>query len=210
MIAPQALRVYLIFDPTDATLGPEEMVDAVVAGGVTAVQLRWKGATDREIVQVGRKIAPRLNRAGIPFLINDRIDVAMAIGADGVHLGVDDLPLADARRLGGPDFIIGFSPETDEQIADASAKASYLGIGPFYATQTKLDAGEELGDREFGRRRSLTPLPVVAIGGITADTASNVMQAGADGVAVASAILRAADPRSATRRIRVAVDGHAT
>lgn len=211
MIDPQALRVYLVYDPSTVTsMNVYDTIDAVVAGGITALQLRWKTGTDREIVELAKRIGPRLREAGIPFVINDRIDLALAAGADGIHLGVDDLPLDAARQLGGPGFIIGFSPETDEQIVLASESASYLGIGPFFATQTKLDAGDALGATEFARRRSLTGLPVVAIGGISASNAGDVLAAGADGVAVASAILASDDPGAATRALREATAGAGT
>lgn len=211
MIDSHILRVYLVYDPTTCiSRSVTETIDAVIAGGVTALQLRWKSGTDREIVHLANVIGPRLRERGIPFLINDRVDLALAAGADGVHLGVDDLPLEDARRIAGPGFIIGYSPETDAQIVEAATNASYLGIGPFFATQTKLDAGEALGPGEFARRRALTSLPVVGIGGIIATNASEVMAAGADGVAVASAILGANDPEVATRALRAAVAADAT
>ncbi len=208
MMQVDVLRLYLVFDPTTCTAsGAIETIDAVIAGGVTAVQLRWKDGTDRDIVELANVIGPKLKASQIPFLINDRIDLALAAGVDGVHLGVDDLPLPVARYIGGEDFIIGYSPETDDQIVAAADHASYLGIGPFFATSTKLDAGEALGGTEFARRRSLTPLPVVAIGGITAANATDVVTAGADGIAVSSAILGAADPEAATRELRTALAG---
>ena len=210
MIDPAALQVYLVHDPTVCTSrGVQETIDAAIDGGITALQLRWKNGTDREVLELARVIGPRLQARGIPFLINDRLDLALAADADGVHLGVDDLPLPDARRLAGPDFIIGYSPETDDQIRRATECASYLGIGPFFATQTKSDAGSALGAEEFARRRRLTPLPVVGIGGISTGNAAEVMAAGADGIAVVSAILAADDPAAATRTLlaEVAVGG---
>jgi thiamine-phosphate pyrophosphorylase len=210
-MSPEALRLYLIFDPGICrSLSVDETVSAVIANGITALQLRWKSGTDREIVELARQLGPRLREAGVPFLINDRIDLALAAGADGVHLGVDDLPLPDARQLGGSEMIIGYSPETDDQILAAADYASYLGVGPLFETRTKLDAGEPLGTGEFARRRSLTSLPVVAIGGITPLNATEATAIGADGVAVASAILGVSDPGAATRDFRTALSAVAT
>jgi thiamine-phosphate diphosphorylase len=155
--------------------------------------------TDRAILGLGRALLGVTRPAGIPLIINDRLDLALALGADGVHLGVDDLSIADARRLAGPDFIIGYSPETDDQIVRATGYASYLGIGPLFPTATKPDAGTALGQVEFARRRALTALPVVAIGGISPHNAAQAMSAGANGIAVVAAILGMPDPAAATR-----------
>ncbi|MDQ3655030.1 MAG: thiamine phosphate synthase, partial [Chloroflexota bacterium] len=177
--------------------------------GITCVQIRWKTATDRQLVDLARAIQRLSQPRGIPLIINDRLDIALVVGTEGVHLGVDDVPVPDARRVGEPEFLIGYSPETDSQIAGAAAAgASYLGIGPVYGTATKLDAGPALGTTEFTRRRMLTGLPVVAIGGITADNAAETMAAAADGVAVASAILGSADPAAATRQLRRVLPAH--
>jgi thiamine-phosphate pyrophosphorylase len=184
-----------------------ERVGLAISAGVTMVQLRLKMLSDREVMQIGRQLRTISREAGIPLIVNDRLDIACALNADGIHLGVDDLPVAEARRLAGPDFIIGFSPETDDEIAQAASEgADYLGIGPFFTTTTKGDAGTPLGAAEFRRRRWLTDLPVVAIGGIDAPHAAQPIAASADGVAVASAILAATDVGRATRLLRDAVD----
>jgi len=196
------LQLYLVLDPDLVAGDPLEAARAAMRGGVTMLQLRAKHRTDREILALAEPLADICRREGVPFLVNDRLDLALACGADGVHLGVDDLPLAHARRLGGSTLIIGYSPESDEQIrAAAENGASYLGIGPVFATSTKGDAGEPLGVAEFARRHQLSGLPAVGIGGISVQNAGKVMEAGADGVAVVSAILAHPHPRQATAEL---------
>ncbi len=200
---PATLTLYLIADPDYAVSDISPMVEAAIDRGVTCLQLRWKLGTDRQIVELARKLRVVCTTARVPLIINDRVDIALAIGADGVHLGIGDLPVNDARRLGGSNFIIGYSPESDTDIASAEiAGATYLGIGPMFATSTKSDAGDVLGPVEFARRRSLTSLPVVAIGGINASNASVPMTAGANGIAVVSAILGSDDPGHAAQTLR--------
>jgi thiamine-phosphate diphosphorylase len=197
-------RVYIVAGFRDDLA---RAIHSAIRGGVTMVQLRLKDLSDREALTTARPVMGICRETGVPLIVNDRIDLALILGANGVHLGVDDLPLEDARRLAPPGFMIGYSPETDAQIVTASDRgATYLGIGPVYATSTKLDAGEPLGPTEFHRRRSLTNLPVVGIGGITATTARDVIEHGADGVALSSAILGAAHVESAARSVRIAVD----
>lgn len=206
MFTAASLRLYLVLDPD--LVGVERtpaLIHDVLAAGVTCLQLRWKSATDRAIVDMGRSLLPMCRNADTPLIINDRLDLALAIGADGIHLGVDDLSIADARRLAGPDFVIGYSPESDVDLVAATEHASYLGIGPFEATSTKADAGAALGAEEFARRRVLTPLPVVAIGGLGLANASEPIAAGADGIALVSAILGATDPVDATRQLAQAL-----
>ncbi len=202
MIAPASLRLYLVLDP--AAIGdrnPLELCQKVIEAGVACLQIRWKSATDREIIDLARALLPITSGANVPLIINDRVDLALASGAEGVHLGVDDLPLEDARRLAGNDFIIGYSPDTDAGISQATGLASYLGIGPLFTTATKADAGGALGPEEYARRRALSPLPTVAIGGIDASNAHQAFGTGADGIAVVSAILGASDPVAATEEL---------
>lgn len=195
--------LYLVLDPDHASGDAIAIAREAIENGVTSVQLRWKSATDRQVVELARVLHRLTQVRRIPLVINDRLDIALAVGAEGVHLGVDDLPVADARRIGGPRFIVGYSPETDDDIRSAAgAGASYLGIGPFAGTTTKADAGPALGAVEFARRRALTDLPVVTIGGISAANAGDAFAAGADGIAVASAILDSPDPGDATRQLR--------
>lgn len=202
---PDQLRLYLVLDP-GMVPDPLEAVRASIQGGVSMVQLRWKDATDREIMEFGSELIEICGRAGVPLLINDRLDIARAIGAHGIHLGVNDLPVSIARQLSPDGFVIGYSPDSDVQITSATGDgADYLGIGPFAATATKPDAGTALGAVEFARRRHLTDLPVVAIGGISVDNAREAVVAGADGVAVVSAILGSDDPGLAASQLLEAV-----
>ncbi|MGF7029873.1 thiamine-phosphate pyrophosphorylase [Paenibacillus mucilaginosus] len=196
------LSVYLVTD----TAGYEhrsaaEIVRAAIAGGVTLVQLRDKQAQLRDVLPAGREIRELCRSAGIPFVVNDRADLALLLEADGVHVGQDDLPAQEARRLLGPDAIIGVSAGTMEEAEWAVAQgADYLGVGPVYATASKKDAGEAIGTDLIARIRSRWPqLPLVGIGGIHQGNAAPVLAAGAQGVAVISAITRQSDPQSAAR-----------
>jgi thiamine-phosphate diphosphorylase len=208
VISPDNLRLYLVLDP--AAIGdrhPVELTRSVIAAGVTCLQIRWKSATDREIVDLARALLTVTSSANVPLIVNDRLDLALASGANGVHLGVDDLPMEHARRLASNDFVVGYSPESDADLIRSNDLASYLGIGPFFSTATKADAGHALGAAEFARRRSLSTLPAVAIGGITVVNAHHAFAAGADGIAVVSAILGASDPVAATAELtRVAAE----
>jgi thiamine-phosphate diphosphorylase len=138
--------------------------------------------------------------------VNDRVDIALAAEADGVHVGVGDLPVETARDLAGAKLVIGYSPETDEQgISAADWGADYLGVGPVYGTSTKPDAGEAIGLVTLGRRAHHAGIPVVGIGGIDGSNAAAVIEAGAEGVAVVSAILKSDDPRHAAAALAAVV-----
>ncbi len=201
-MTPEQLRLYLVADPEHVSGDLTIAVRQALAGGVRAVQLRSKTMTDREALALAREIRAACHDAGAVFIVNDRLDIALASGADGVHLGVDDLPVDDARQIAGADFVIGFSPETDEQIRSAGTRgASYLGVGPVFGTATKADAGDALGIDEFARRCSISLVPVVGIGGITLENAKETISAGAAGVAVVSAILGSGDPRGAAEAL---------
>lgn len=200
------LRLYLILDPDVVAGDLIAATRAALNAGVTMLQFRAKHRTDRAILEMAIPVRALCTEASVPFIMNDRLDLALACNADGIHLGVDDLPLQDARSLGGPNLIIGYSPESDEQIAAAAgAGASYLGIGPVFATATKHDAGAPLGLVEFTCRLKIGGLPGVGIGGIDATNAASVMAAGADGVAVVSAILGAPDPALASSELLAAI-----
>jgi thiamine-phosphate diphosphorylase len=201
------LSVYLVADPAQTDRDLVDGVAAALEGGVSTVQLRAKTVSDREALALAEQIRPLCAAADAMFLVNDRVDLALAAGADGVHLGVDDLPLEAARRLGGTDFVIGFSPETDDQAATArTLGADYLGVGPVYGTQSKADAGEAIGLGLLARRAEIAGIPIIGIGGITAGNAGDVIRAGAVGAAVISAILGANDPEHASLRLRASVD----
>ncbi len=198
-----ALRLYLVTDPNVESV--ERLVDicrAAVAGGVTAIQLRVKGWTDRSTLDAAMALRALCDSLGVVFLVNDRVDIALASRADGVHLGVDDLPVEVARRLLGDRAIIGYSPEgEDDRIASIRQGADYHGVGPVYATSTKSDAGPALGVERLAEIVAATDVPVIGIGGISSANAVAVRRAGAVGVAVVSSIIFAADPEDAAREM---------
>jgi thiamine-phosphate pyrophosphorylase len=203
----EQLRLYLVAGTQDAPHGLLETVEAALIGGVTAVQLREKGATDREILATAERVRELCLEHGAAFFLNDRLDLALAAQAEGIHLGVDDLPIPAARRIAGPELTIGFSPESDLGARSARIEGgSYLGVGPIYGTKSKSDAGPAIGLNVLKRRIEVSGLPVIGIGGISAENASSVIGAGAAGVAVMSAILMASDPQAAARALREAVD----
>ena len=199
---PASLRLCLVTDRGLA--GGRSVVDialAAVSGGATMVQLREKDATTRAFVEQARALMAALKPLGVPLAINDRLDVALAVDADGLHVGQDDLPVAEARRLLAPGKFIGLSITAVDQILRPDAEAAdYLGVGPIYAQQTKRDAAPPLGVEGLRRARGLTRQPIVAIGGLTPDNSAPVLAAGADGLAVVSAIVAAGDPEAAARR----------
>lgn len=201
------LTLYLVTDPRlTAARGLAATVEAAVAGGVTLVQLRDPDAHGRALVEQARALKALLSPLGVPLIINDRVDVAVAAGADGVHLGQDDLTVADARALLGPGAIVGLSVGNPGEYAASDLHGvDYLGVGPVRATGTKGDAGLAIGAAGVAVVRALTGLPIVGIGGVAADVAGEVIRAGADGVAVVSAVCAAADPRAAAAGLRRAI-----
>ena len=205
--------VYLV---TDAGLSGDrstpEIVEAAVAGGVDVVQLREKGTTARERYELGTDLRALTRDAGVPLIVNDRIDLAAAVDADGVHLGDDDLPVSVARERLGPDAIVGRSVSTPSAAREAEAAgAVYLGVGAVYGTDSKDTSPEQsnVGLDRIRAVREATDLPFVGIGGVTPENAAAVVEAGADGVAVISAITGADDPETATPDLAAAVDGGA-
>lgn len=180
----------------------EAIVAAVLKGGITMLQLREKDAPVEEILQTGQRIKELCRAYEVPFIVNDRVDIAMLLDADGVHLGQDDIPCAQARSLLGDDKIIGASAGTyEEALRSIEDGADYLGVGPVYATATKKDAGLPIGTTLISQIRTFSNIPIVGIGGIHADNATAVTAAGGDGVAVVSAISAASDPQSAALRL---------
>jgi thiamine-phosphate pyrophosphorylase len=188
-------------DLRDGRDGLVARAEAAARGGATMIQLRLKDADARTMVEVARAMVSALS---VPVIVNDRVDVALAAGAAGVHLGADDLPVQAARGIAPPDFIIGASVGCDAEVALARG-ADYVGIGPVYETASKSDAGSAIGVAEFARLASACALPTVAIGGISADNAAPVMEAGASGVAVIRAVFSAPDPEQAARTLRTAI-----
>ena len=180
-----------------------EVVRAAIRGGVSCVQLREKGCSTREFMDEARLLKALLAGTGVPLFINDRLDVALAVGADGVHLGQNDLPIADARRLVGNRMIIGISAESVADAVRAEAEgADYIGASPVFTTPTKTDTAPPLGLDGLRAIRRAVRLPLVAIGGIDANNAAQVLRAGADGLAVVSAIVSAPCPRTAAAGLR--------
>jgi len=185
-----------------------EIVRAAIAGGVDVVQLREKDRPARERLALGRELRELTAEAGIPLLVNDRIDLAAAVEADGVHLGDEDLPVAVAREQLGPDAIVGRSVSTSAAARAAEdAGADYLGVGALYPTDSKDKPPEEsdLGPEGIAAVAEATDLPIVGIGGVTPENAADVVAAGADGVAVITAITAAEAPEAATRALGDAV-----
>jgi thiamine-phosphate pyrophosphorylase len=202
------LRLYVLTDERAARGRPiVELVAAALEGGATAIQLREKALDTLAQVKLGRELRRVTRAAGALLIVNDRVDVAVAVEADGVHLGQDDLPPQVARRILGADAIIGGSAGNPAELAVCLAGGvDYLGAGPMYPTGSKADAGPAIGPAGLARIRQATDLPIVGVGGIDAANTGPVIAAGADGVAVISAILGAEDVREAARRVREAVE----
>jgi thiamine-phosphate pyrophosphorylase len=207
------LSLYVLVDPARAGGRPlAELAAAAARGGATLVQLRDKGSETRVFVEEARAIKRALAPSRVSLLINDRLDVALASGADGVHLGRDDLDLATARRLLGPRAIIGASARSRADIeVVAFGAVDYVCIGGVFATSSKDNPDKPIGIAGFKElacvvRERAPGLPVGAIAGIDEKNAAEVIRAGADGIAVISAVTAAADPEAAARRLRVIVD----
>lgn len=178
------------------------LVGQAAAGGATLIQLRGKAWSDRRFVELATQARQLLGRFRIPLIINDRADIARAAGAAGVHLGRTDLPVEAARKILGRGAIIGVSAGTPREALEAAAAgADYLGVGPVFATSSKEDAGLPLGVAGVRKIRGVTRLPILGIGGIGAGNALSVIRAGADGVAVISAITRASNPEKEAAKI---------
>ena len=204
----QLLRSTKVYAVTDDGLEPAELlktVHSLLSAGVRLVQFRDKHGSDREHASIGRQLVALVHAADGLLIVNDRADLAVVIDADGVHLGQDDLPVALGRRLMGPERIVGASASYLNEIHEAEvAGIDYLGFGAVYPTGTKLDA-EFAGLDLFEQACRAATVPVVGIGGITADRALAVLERGAAGVAVVSALFRAPDPGAAARELLAAV-----
>jgi thiamine-phosphate pyrophosphorylase len=207
------LRLYALLDPERA--GGHDLAELgrkVVAGGATLVQLRDKHGSTRRMIDETRAIKAALTSAGVPLLVNDRVDVALAAGADGVHVGQDDMPVAEARRLLGPSAVIGLSVKTLGEAEAAPLDAlDYVSVGGVFVTTSKDNVKVPIGitgmKELLATFRARAPkFPVGAIAGIDETNAGEVVSAGADGVAVISALSLAPDPTGAARRLRGIVD----
>lgn len=204
--SPARWRLYVI---TDERLGRGrshlQIAEAAIRGGADVVQLREKTASSRRLYDIALQLRRLTREAEVPFVVNDRLDVALAVDADGVHIGREDLPVSVARRILGPGRILGVSADTvEEAVAAEKDGADYLGVGPvFEARGTKADAGEPLGLGLIARIRRECRLPIVAIGGIHVENARSVRDAGANAAAVISAVASADDVAEAARLLKL-------
>ncbi len=196
--------LYLVTDR--GLCGPKDLIDVILKalqGGVACVQLREKEVSTRFFVEEAQKIKALMAPFKAPLIINDRIDVALAVGADGVHIGQADMPYAVARKLMGKRAIIGLSVETWEDVESAQAlDVDYLGVSPVFETPTKTDIKGSWGLEGLSKIKAYSRHPLVAIGGLNASNAADAVKAGADCIAVVSAICSASDPLEAARELR--------
>lgn len=194
---------------TDADGGPTALaaLTAAVAAGAPVVQVRAKGCSDRVLHDFARAVVELCRPAGTTCLVNDRVDVALAVGADGTHLGAGDLPLAAARRVAGPGHLLGGTARDPELARQLVAEgADYLGVGPAFATTTKTGLPDPIGVAGVAAVAAAVSVPVIAIGGVTAARVGELLAAGATGVAVVGAVTAAADPGAATAELLRALE----
>jgi len=201
------LSLYLVLDPDLCRpLGMVETARLAVAGGVTMVQLRDKDASPRQMIKTGRALKEALAGTGVPLIVNDDLEAAIAIGADGLHVGQDDIDARAARRLIGQDMILGVSVETEALAAAVDpAVVDYVGAGPVFATQTKPGHKPPVGLDGLARLIAASALPAVAIGGLKTGHVEAVLKAGARGLAVVSAICGQPGPQAAARQLSEAI-----
>jgi thiamine-phosphate pyrophosphorylase len=202
--------VYVVTDRGLAGARPlASIVAAALDGGVGVIQVREKNFPSRTFYEQVLALLRVARPLGRPVIVNDRVDIALAAGAEGVHVGPSDLPCEAVRRMAGPDLIVGVSVgSVAEAVAAERAGADYLGVSPVFATPTKADAPPATGLDGLRRIRQAVRVPLVAIGGIHAGNAAEVIRAGADGVAVVSAVMAAEDPRAAAAGLlRAVTDG---
>jgi thiamine-phosphate pyrophosphorylase len=185
----------------------EDVIGAAIRGGADCVQLREKDFNGRELLETGRLLRRLTREHGVTFIVNDRIDVARAVEADGVHLGQNDLPIEVARDILGPGKIVGLSTHNVREAVEAErVGADYIGLGPMRETTTKLDTEPVVGPAGLAEVRRHVRLPIVAIGGIREQDMAEIIRSGADGVAVISALIGADDVEETARRMRRIVD----
>lgn len=204
-------RCGVVVDP--AYLSGRDLIEAVkeaLAGGVDGIQLRAKGSPARQVFEWARALRQLTHDVGAWLSVNDRVDIALAVGADGVHLGGQSMPIASVKRLAAGIQIGVSCHRVDEVVSAERNGASYALLGPIYWTASKAEWGEPLSLNVLVESRKVSELPVLAIGGITIDRVSEVLQAGASGVAVIHAVLGAEDVNQAARQLRAAVDRAAT
>lgn len=198
-------RLHVLTDTRDGR-DALQVVRAALSAGAPVVQVRSKGGTDRELHDLAERVARLCDAAGALCVVDDRLDVALAVGAAGTHLGAQDVPLAAARRVVGPDHVLGGTAREPGAARElVAAGAGYLGVGPAFATATKAGLPDALGPEGIGAVARAVDVPVLAIGGITVERVPAVLAVGAHGVAVVAAVSEAADPAAATRALLVAL-----
>lgn len=199
--------LYLVTDRS-LTLGRDLLfiIEEAILGGVTVIQLREKSCSSRKFYDVAKEVSLLTKRYGIPLIINDRLDIALAVEAEGLHIGQSDLPYSVARKIMGPDAIIGLSVESVEDAIDAeSLDVDYLGISPIFSTTTKIDTAKPLGFNGIKKIKRVSSHKLVAIGGVNLANTPAMISSGADGVAVVSAICSADSPKEASQKLLKAV-----
>ncbi|MGA8941184.1 MAG: thiamine phosphate synthase [Thermoactinomyces sp.] len=207
------LNVYFIMGSQDCPgQKPEWVLEEAIAGGITCFQFREKnsGLHMHQAVELGKRLQAICKRNSIPFIVNDRVDLALILDADGVHIGQEDLPAREVRKLIGNQRILGVSAKTPaEALAARQDGADYIGVGPMFATLSKPDAGQAIGPERISEIRKFTgfEFPIVGIGGINPQNANLVLEAGADGVAVISAISGSKSPAEAAKKLKLRISG---
>ena len=197
---------------TDTTLQSRfthaELAKLAIRGGADTVQFRQKHGTTRELVAIAQQMQAVCTRHNVPLIVNDRADIALAVGATGAHFGQDDMPVSIGRRMLLPEAVIGASARTEEKILEAITEgADYIGFGPIYGTSSKPDAEEAKGLERLRRMCDIAACPVIAIGGISVETAGEVIRAGAHGIAVISAVCAHPEPDVATQALLNEIQG---
>ena len=199
---------HVITDTTTQTrFNHYQIAEMAIKGGADTIQFRQKAGTTRQLIETLEGLQSICTRYGVPLIVNDRADIALAVGAAGVHLGQDDLPIAIGRRLFPRNAIIGASARTEEHIMQAvDDGADYIGFGPIFRTSSKLDVDSPKGLESLRQVSEIASCPVIAIGGVTADTAYETIRAGAHGVAVISAVCSQPNPVSASRQLLAEIE----
>ncbi len=195
--------LHVITDTTGQTrFSHAQLAELAIQGGADTIQFRQKDGTTRELMETAQQMKEICTKHNVPLIVNDRADIALAVGTDGTHFGQDDMPVAIGRRILSTETVIGASARTEEKILEAiSEGADYIGYGPIYQTCSKSDAERPKGLEGLRRMCEIATCPVIAIGGITIDTAADVINAGAHGIAVISAVCGQKDPLVATRNL---------
>lgn len=203
-------RLHVIIDVAPGVPDPVRLAGQVIDGGAPVIQVRPKRVTDLEAWRATEAIAERCRAAGVTLIVNDRADMALAVGADGVHVGLADLPVGVVAGLVAPAGLLvgGTARDPEAAAAHQAAGATYLGIGPIYATSSKAGLPDPLGPAMLTRVAAAVSIPIIAISGITAELVPELLAAGAHGVAVIGAVCRAPDPSAATAAFVAAIDAH--